>query len=250
MAEVPNTLRVGDGVNQLPDLSGVRHPPRALLHNRVLRTAARQLLKRRYDVRVHGVDLVPPRGGFILAANHIGWLDGPLLAILTPRPVHALTKIEMFTGPIGAFLTGAGQIPVHRTQTDPGAVKTALRVLADGDGVGIFPESHRGDGTLTRFRRGAAYLALVSGAPVVPLVLFGTRLPGEGTGTLPRPGSQIDLVFGPAIALPQLPWPRTREHVSQASELLHRRVLEHLDQSRASTGLALPGPPPEAEEAA
>ena len=60
-------------------------------------------------------------------------------------------------------------------------MKTCLRVLRDGGVVGIFPEGTRGAGEFDRFHRGAAYLALVTGAPVVPVVILGTREPGGGT---------------------------------------------------------------------
>ena len=48
----------------------------------------------------------------IVAANHTGFLDGPLMAFFAPRPLHALTKREMFDGPMAPFLAQAGQIPV------------------------------------------------------------------------------------------------------------------------------------------
>ncbi len=124
----------------------------------------------------------------IFAANHIGVLDGPLLAIFAPRPVHALTKHEMFRGRTGRFLRRSGQIPLDRFAADPRAVRTALRVLRDGGAVGVFPEGTRGDGELHRFHHGAAYLALVSGAPVVPVILLGTREPGGGIDSTPDPG--------------------------------------------------------------
>ena len=69
---------------------------------------------------------------------------------------------------MGRFLRGPGRSRVDRFHPDPRAVKTCLRVLRDGRAVGIFPEGRRGDGDLERFHRGAAYLALVTGAPVVP----------------------------------------------------------------------------------
>ena len=85
--------------------------------------AARPLVRlytnRRYGVRVHHADRVPATGPVILAANHVGWLDGPMLAIYSPRPVHALTKREMFSGRMDRFLRSAGQIPVDRFAPDP-----------------------------------------------------------------------------------------------------------------------------------
>ena len=78
----------------------------------------------------------------LLASNHVGVADGPLLAIYVPRPVHALTKIEMFEGKTGLLLRATGQIPLYRFGADPSAIKTCLRVLRDGGVVGHLPGGH------------------------------------------------------------------------------------------------------------
>ncbi|GAA1975634.1 hypothetical protein GCM10009798_41130 [Nocardioides panacihumi] len=231
----------------LPRTDGVRHPPRYLLHNPLLRSLARRRLSRQYDVRVTGAEHLPRRGPVVVAANHIGWLDGPLLGIVLPRPVHAWTKDDMFTGRTGTFLAQAGQIPIDRFHPDPRAVKAALRVLRAGNAVGIFPEGNRGDGEVRRFHRGAAYLALASGAPVVPVALFGTRLPGGALDSRPPAGSRIDVVVGAPVPVECQPWPRTREQVEALSRLLQGRLRDHVDAVRVATGLELPGPMPATE---
>lgn len=225
-----------------PSSAHIVHPPRLALHR--LRFSAQRVLRRRYDIRLHGTEHVPASGPVILAANHIGVLDGPLLAIFAPRPVHALTKHEMFRGRTGRFLRRSGQIPVDRFAVDPHAVRTALRVLRDGGVVGVFPEGTRGDGELHRFHRGAAYLALVSGAPVVPVIIFGSREPGGGIDSTPTRGGRIDLEFGRPVTLDAQPWPRTKGMVRDASMLLRERLLETLDEARDRTGRDLPGPLP------
>ena len=116
--------------HELPASTDVAHPPKALLH--AARPVARGLVRGRYRVRIHHSDRVPATGPVVLVANHIGIIDGPLLAALSPRPVHALTKAEMFSGRTGRFLARAGQIPVDRFHPDPRAVRTSLRVLRDG----------------------------------------------------------------------------------------------------------------------
>ncbi|MEJ7796621.1 MAG: lysophospholipid acyltransferase family protein [Nocardioides sp.] len=225
-----------------PSSAAVVHPPRLMLHR--LRPSAQRALRSRYDVRLHGTEHVPAVGPVIFAANHIGVLDGPLLTVFAPRPVHTLTKDEMFRGRTGRFLRRSGQIPLDRFAADPHAVRTALRVLRDGGAVGVFPEGGRGDGELHRFHHGAAYLALVSGAAVVPVIMLGSREPGGGIDSTPTRGGRIDLVFGPPETIDARPWPRSKGMVRAASMLLRERLLETLDEARARTGRDLPGPLP------
>lgn len=226
-----------------PRSDRVKGAPRYLLHS-PLRPLARFLFRRRYDVRVRDPHLVPVSGPIIYASNHLGVIDGPLLAIFAPRPAHALTKREMFKGFMGRFLWHSGQIPLDRYHSDPAAVRTCLRALREGRAIGIYPEGSRGAGDLERFHRGAAYLALVSGAPVVPVTMFGSREPGGSSGSIPRRGARIDLVFGEAWHTDAVPWPRSREQVEKASLLLREHMLVQLDRARASTGRELPGPLP------
>ncbi|HXH77738.1 lysophospholipid acyltransferase family protein [Nocardioides sp.] len=218
------------------------HPRRALL--RALRPVLGTGIARWWDLRVHGADDVPVSGPVIFASNHAGWLDGPLLAMMSPRPVHALTKQEMFDGLLGTFLTATGQIPLNRFSADPSAIKTCLRVLADGGAIGIFPEGTRGAGELEVFHHGAAFLALVSGAPVVPVTQVGTRLPGGGTSSIPPRGSRIDMLYGEAWRTARTPWPRTREQTLATSALLWDHLRQQQSRALALVGRDLPGPLP------
>lgn len=225
-----------------PRTVGTRHPRRYLLHG--LRPIARWIVRRRYRVVVHGADRVPTTGPVVLAANHAGVIDGPLLAIFAPRPVHALTKSEMFRGRLGTFLLHSGQVPLDRFRTDVAAVRSCLRVLRDGGVIGIFPEGRRGDGELGRFHRGAAYFAMAAGATVVPVTFFGTRVPGGASGSLPPRGQVIDVVFGHPAVVPHQAWPRTREQVEATSRSLWEHMRTELHAARRLTGRELPGPLP------
>lgn len=227
----------------LPASDHVRHPLRTPLTR--LRWLARAVLRRRWTIRQHGREAVPRRGPVILAVNHTGYMDGPLLTIFAPRPVHALTKQEAFTGAMGPFLRFAGQIRLDRFHTDPGAIKRALRVLREGGVVGVFPEGTRGEGDFrTRFHHGAAYLALCTGAPVVPAVMFGVRAPGEKSSAVPPRGAVVDIVYGRRWQIPAERWPRRRARVRAVSADLQRHLAQVADEAVASTGLRLPGPLP------
>jgi len=226
----------------LPRTLDAVHPPHGLL--RALRPVARTVLSGRYDIHLHGVEHVPPLGAAIVASNHIGLLDGPLMAAFTPRPVHVLTKKEMFDGHTGTLLRAVGQVPLARHEVDVGAVKDCVRVLRDGGVVGIYPEGSRGDGELRVFHRGVAYLALVTGAPVVPLVMFGTRERGGGVDSVPPRGARFDFVYGAPVYLEQHSWPRTQAEVRRTAADLRNRLVAHLVDAMALTGRPLPGPIP------
>jgi 1-acyl-sn-glycerol-3-phosphate acyltransferase len=233
---------VGLEHRDLPRTLDAVHPPHRLL--RALRPVVRSVLSRRYDIRLHGLEHVPEQGPVLVASNHIGLLDGPLMAAFTPRPVHALTKKEMFEGHTGRFLRAVGQIPLSRHEVDVSAVKDCLRVLRDGGVVGVYPEGSRGDGELRVFHRGVAYLALVTGAPVVPLVMFGTRERGGGLDSVPAKGARFDFVYGTPVYLAQHSWPRTQADVRRTAADLRNRLVDHLVDAMALTGRPLPGPIP------
>lgn len=230
----------------LPRTDDAVHPPHRLLA--LLRPLGRSWFRRRYDVRIHGEHHVPRTGPCIIASNHLGYLDGPLLAAFAPRVVHALTKKEMFEGHTGWFLRSVGQIPLSRYDADPAAVKDCLKVLREGGVVGIYPEGTRGDGELRHFHTGVAYLALATGAPVIPLVMFGTREPGGHTDSVPPKGSRFDFVYGPPVYWERQRWPRRQAEVRRTATELRNKFVEHLVEAKATTGRELPGPLPETTE--
>jgi 1-acyl-sn-glycerol-3-phosphate acyltransferase len=210
-----------------------------------LRRFATAWLDRRWEIHQRGEKHVPLEGPVILASNHIGWLDGPLLFLKAPRPAHALVKRELFTGRTGKLLTYARQIPLDRYRTDVGALRTAADVLAAGQAVIVYPEGRRGDGELRRIKRGSAWLALVSGAPIVPVAIFGTREPGAASDSRPPKGSRIDVAYGEPIQFPAVPWPRTADVLDDVTEQILEHMRAHLASAKAATKRGLPGPLPQ-----
>lgn len=115
--------------------------------------------------------------GFILISNHKSNWDPITLGISVPgRPVYYLAKEELFRNRAARFfLTRLHAIPLARGAGDIGAVKQALRLLRNGEVLGIFPEGTRSKtGELKPFAAGAALLSLRSGFPVVPAYISGT----------------------------------------------------------------------------
>jgi len=212
------------------------------------RRPVKAVLQRRWDIHVHGEENVPRNGPVILAPNHTGFIDGPLIAIIGPRPVYALTKQEVFHGGFGVLLRVSGQVSIDRHQPAPGSFRRIVARLLAGDAVAVFPEGTRGAGEFQHLKAGAAYLALVAGAPVLPVAFFGTRLPGAANHSVPPPGSRFDVVYGSAVYFDQQPWPRRRDLVLEAHERLAGHLRQHLHEAQELTGGTFPGPLPDPEE--
>jgi 1-acyl-sn-glycerol-3-phosphate acyltransferase len=165
----------------------------------VARLISIALFRSGLQVQVRGRDRVPATGPVILACNHTGIVDGPMLIGLSPRPVHTLVKQEMFRGFVGAALVRLGQIALHRDGGDRSAIAAALDVLRAGRVLAIFPEGTRGAGDVASVQRGVAYLALRSGAPVVPVAVRGTA--ARKGGSMPRFRAPVDVLFGEPLTL-------------------------------------------------
>jgi 1-acyl-sn-glycerol-3-phosphate acyltransferase len=232
------TARVSADLPHTDDL-----PPAKEWGLRVLRVPVRLFLRSCWRVRVHGREHVPSTGPVILAANHLGLLDGPALVAETRRLTFAMAKYELFEGVGGRVLTYVGQIPVRRREPDMKAIDRSVQVLRADKVLAVFPEGRRGSGDVTRARGGAAYLALVTGAPVVPVAILGTREPGQSDNQLPRRGGPLHIVYGEPLHLPQVPWPRRKAVVAEWTEHIRRHLADHVVAAQALTGLPLPGPP-------
>lgn len=139
-----------------------------------LRLVVAWLCRRLYRVEVEGASNIPLVGGCLLAANHESSIDPALVALTTDRPIRFLARAELWQPGLRRLLDALGAIPVQRGQGDRRAIRRARQLLQAGELVAIFPQ-----GTVLRFRdrrfrRGAARLALTTGAPLVPIRLFDT----------------------------------------------------------------------------
>ena len=135
------------------------------------------LLRRLFAFRVSGLEHLPERGPYIVAANHANYLDGVVLAMALPRKISFLVMPRVYRAtPLHPYFHDhVGSIPVSLARPDPGAIRRALRVLEQGGVVGIFPEGPFSRyGRLVRGQPGVALVALRSGVPVVPAAISGT----------------------------------------------------------------------------
>lgn len=136
-----------------------------------------------FRVRHSGTRLVPARGPAILAANHVSSLDGVFLALVVGEGRRRMTRFlaaaEFFRSPwLGWALRLYGQIPIRRGEGDAGALDEAVRTIELGALACVFPEGKVNpdpEGELQRGRTGTARIALATGAPVVPVGIWGTQ---------------------------------------------------------------------------
>jgi 1-acyl-sn-glycerol-3-phosphate acyltransferase len=177
------------------------------------RRLGRTMLAGLARVEVIGGENLPATGSVLLAANHTHNIDGPMLFSIVRRPTSFFVKAEAFVGPVRPFLLHIGQIPVRRGRVERAPLTLALETLAVGGAVGVFPEGSRGTGDVAKVENGIAYLAVRSGAPVVPIACAGTNaVLRRRSPRRPR----VRVVIGPPLHIEA--GPASRQAVAEAAE--------------------------------
>jgi 1-acyl-sn-glycerol-3-phosphate acyltransferase len=191
-----------------------------------LRRPARAALERWFDLRVEGLEHLPARGPYIVAANHHNYLDGVVLAVALPRPIGFLVMPRVWHAtPLHPLLhRQIGSILLNLERPDVGALRQALRALEDERVVGIFPEGPFSvRGRLERGLPGVGLLALRAGVPVVPAGIRGTFQALAGRrGYIPR-RHPIAVSFGPPRR-----FPREGGHGRAARDRITRRIMDDI----------------------
>jgi 1-acyl-sn-glycerol-3-phosphate acyltransferase len=174
----------------------------------------------RFWVRLdcQGLHHIPPSGKVIIAANHISYFDPLCLAVYIDaagREVRFLAKSELYRNRLlGWVLRGAGQIPVHRESRDAArSLQDAVAAMREGAAVAIYPEgttTRNPDFSPMKAKNGVARLAALTGAPVVPVGMWGAHLLftrgkigpfRRGIRVVVRAGPPMDLGLAPAATL-------------------------------------------------
>jgi len=128
-----------------------------------------------WRVRAIGVERVPLQGPLIVAANHLSYLDPPVLGIYLPRMLHYMAKRELFAVPgLGAAIAAVGAFPVDRGGNPMGAIRRSVEVLREGKAIAIFPEGTRNFAGDAPIQAGVSLLASLARAPVVPACIVGS----------------------------------------------------------------------------
>jgi 1-acyl-sn-glycerol-3-phosphate acyltransferase len=150
--------------------------PRRTLY-RTLRSWLRPPVTRFFPLTVEGAEHLPPRGPYIIAANHHNYLDGVVLGLVVPEPIAFVVMPRVYRATFlhRPFHDRIGSIPINLEKPDVGALRRVLAALERGAIVGIFPEGPTSvRGRLERGLPGVAMLALRARVPVVPAAIRGT----------------------------------------------------------------------------
>jgi 1-acyl-sn-glycerol-3-phosphate acyltransferase len=174
---------------------------------------------------VTGAENIPATGPAIVASNHLSVIDSIFLPLMLERPLVFAAKSEYFTGTrlrdkaVAAYLRATNQLSVDRAgaRAAQEMLEVALELLNSGELFGIYPEGTRSpDGRLYRGRTGIGWLALHSGAPVIPVAMVDTEKILPPGHRMPHPG-RIGIRIGEPLTFEAL--------VSQGAGARQRRAV-------------------------
>jgi len=157
------------------------------------------------DLEIRGVEKINKDSAYVFMANHMSFMDGPLLFMLIPQPVRVLLKKEAFRIPVvGLSMKHVGFVPVDRKGLKGGrqSIERASQLMKEKNySFLIFPEGTRSrDGLLLPFKRGGFFLAVNTQAPIFPITINGTLdLMPKGSFFIKR--GRIEVVFHEPIAV-------------------------------------------------
>jgi 1-acyl-sn-glycerol-3-phosphate acyltransferase len=150
-----------------------------------------------YDFRVIGSENLHLQGPAIIAANHVSFLDPPFIGQAFDEPIYSFARKTLFDHPLaGSILRQWQAIPVDRDKPDTASLKATIRLLKSGKKILMFPEGTRShDGRLQKAEAGVGLFLAKTGAPVLPVRLFGTYEAYPRGAKCLRP-AQVTLVIG------------------------------------------------------
>jgi 1-acyl-sn-glycerol-3-phosphate acyltransferase len=135
----------------------------------------RSILRINGGFEIKGKENIPLEGGVLVSANHISYLDPPLVGSLLPRRATFMARSGLFDIPVLGWIIKGAAFPVDREKTRPSTIKETVRRLKGGELIVIFPEGKRSDsGELMDAKRGVGMIASLSRVPVVPALIVGS----------------------------------------------------------------------------
>ncbi len=175
-----------------------------------------------FRIKVSGGENIPQKGGFILASNHLSYLDPAVLAIACPRKLNFMAKKELFNIPLFSnVISAAGAFPVKRNTADITALKEAMKRINAGNGLLVFPQGSRKEGsTDLEPQGGIGFLAAKINALVIPAFISGTEkaLP---KGAKFIKAAKVSVTFGRQISVEKgMPYKEIAQKIMDSIRLL------------------------------
>jgi len=207
-----------------------------------------------YSSRIHliGWEKTNRDGGFLLAGNHISHFDPFIISSVVRRKIDWMAMAEFFPLPVLGFLLRAvDAFPADRHRADRKTIRTAIERLKQGRIVGLFPEGGIRDGTRSLLegaplRAGAATLAHIAGAPILPCVIVGSDRLYSKKSWLPLRRTPIWIAFGDPISdFPGLAKSDARECIERDLTTAFKNLYLELRQTFRLAPDDLPHPPRE-----
>ena len=199
------------------------------LHN-IAQTWSRILLKLAFiHTETIGLEKLSPHRNYVLAANHQSYMDTPVVVANIPMQFRFLAKLGLFSIPLlGTHLGRSGHFPVDRgnPRASLKTMSAAAKAIAERQvSVLVFPEGGRSLDHLRDFQEGAAYIAIKSGVPVVPVAVIGTREILRMHTTRVRPGPAKIVVCDPIETFGM-----TIKDRDQLTATIHSKIAEALGE--------------------
>lgn len=128
-----------------------------------------------YRLKVIGSEKIPINGGVIIAANHVSYLDPPVIGVALKRQAVFMAREGLFKIPLLGLFIRAFSIPIKRGKPQPSTIKEVIKRLKNGEVIVIFPEGgRRSDGNIADIKRGIGVITQLAKVPVIPTYLNGT----------------------------------------------------------------------------
>jgi 1-acyl-sn-glycerol-3-phosphate acyltransferase len=198
---------------------------------RVLRATAGRVALALFRTRFLGEQNVPSEGGYILAGNHVSYLDPALLWCGAPKPTHFIARDSLFGRPfVGWALPRLWSFPISRATADREAISRATTLLKRGEVVGIFPEGTRQDPNRPldqtgEAHAGVAFMALRAGVPVVPVGIVGTERALPRGAKFPRL-TKVTIGYGEPVRPEEFESLGRKERLEAMTAEIMRRIAE------------------------
>lgn len=167
----------------------------------ILRYIAILILNLFFRLEIKGKENIPSEGGFILASNHVSFLDPIVLGAASSRKLTYIARHNLFTKPILSWLLPKIHVfPLKRDSADISALKGAINRIRGGRGLLLFPEGRRGqiNSIPVTPQPGVGFLAAKVNVPVIPAFVKGTEKALPKQAKFLRP-AKIKVVFGRQI---------------------------------------------------